>query len=276
MLGSATGDREEGITGNQRLPGGSRQPAVPLSARPMSMTLTNREIAGRLTAGSLLIRTPSGHGSGVKITETRILTAAHVITPDDPKNWNASTCDFDVGIGQQRSAARCIAYEPKYDIAVLEPAEPTRLASIPSFLISDEFAIGDDIWVGGYPYYDDIPIIRRGVVSSIVVPLETTIVTRSMFASPTVEFPQIWLDVPIFPGNSGGPVLNSEGDLIGLANAVRVGPDLADVVGIDSEVIGHAQVRVFAGVGFALHLTRAVVDLGLSEGQVLPEWRKPA
>ena len=49
--------------------------------------------------------------------------------------------------------------------------------------------------------------------------------------SDKAEVPAYWLDVPIFPGNSGGPVLSSTGELLGMAVIAlrQAGSDFIDV-----------------------------------------------
>src|SRR5262249_59462439 len=63
----------------------------------------------------------------------------------------------------------------------------------------------------------------------------------------------IQIDAPINPGNSGGPVVNIQGDMIGVATAI----------------IGGAQ-----GIGFAIPVDRAhrIVNDLVKFGEVKPVW----
>ena len=87
------------------------------------------------------------------------------------------------------------------------------------------------IWMCGFPHGWNIPVVRRGSIAAVVTPNVATIVTRPQFMSDKAEFPAYWLDVPIFPGNSGGPVLSSTGELLGMAVIAlrQAGSDFIDV-----------------------------------------------
>lgn len=249
-----------------------------MTIRPMTddeQFQRDRDVAIRLMTGALLIRGPAGDGSGVKVSEDRILTAAHVVLPSEDDEWTVEDAVFDVGVGQTRSTARVIGYHQGYDIAVLDVVDHDKLRDIPLFRVSSDAQVGDPVWVGGYPYGAEVPVVRRGAIASIVMPKVAMIVDRGVFVSDLAEFPAYWLDVPIFPGNSGGPVLNRDGNLIGLANQALYGSEPVDFVDSSERVSAAEQtnetalVPIYMDVGIALRLDIAIPWVEL-EG-VLPD-----
>ena len=154
------------------------------------------------------------------------------------------------------------AYEETHDIALLDPLQPELTKNIPRFTVSSDAHIGDAIWVGGYPFDTEIPIVRRGSIASIVMPEEAMIVDRNMFASKAAPFPAYWIDVPVFPGNSGGPVLNEKGDLIGLALRTLEYPHYLEELTTESEKSSSLPkfrpVPVYLDIGIALRLDLAL------------------
>ena len=77
------------------------------------------------------------------------------------------------------------------------------------FLLSDKPELGEDVMVGGFPLsgvlQNDSIKITRGIVSSL-----------SGFNN---NYSMLQIDAPIQKGNSGGPIINSKGEVIGIATA---------------------------------------------------------
>lgn len=165
----------------------------------------------------------SGVGSGVLIsTDGKILTAAHVIQGGQP-----ITIEFTDG---QRLKAQVIELSVSADLAVLQVDRVPEAAVAAKLGDSDVVETGDDIFIVGAPY---------GLSNTLTVgrvsarrPDET----RGGILS-TNEFLQT--DAVINPGNSGSPVFNK----------------LGEVVGIVSSVISDDE--DFKGVGFAATINTA-------------------
>jgi serine protease Do len=146
----------------------------------------------------------SGVGSGVLISsDGKILTAAHVV-----QGAQAITIEFGNG---QRMKARIVELSAPADLALLrvdripDAAAPAKLGD------SDIVETGDDIFIVGAPY---------GLSNTLTVgrvsarrPDET----RGGILS-TNEFLQT--DAVINPGNSGSPVFNRDGEVIGIVSNV--------------------------------------------------------
>ncbi len=142
----------------------------------------------------------SGTGSGVIIHAQRghILTNAHVIE-------NADNIHVTLKDGR-KYRAEVVGMDPRADLAVLQiPAE--RLTAM-RFGDSDRLRVGDFVVAIGNPYS-----IGQTVTSGIISALH-----RNPGISEYENF--IQTDAPINLGNSGGPLVNLQGELIGINTAI--------------------------------------------------------
>jgi serine protease Do len=176
-------------------------------------------------------------GSGVIIRpEGIILTNDHVISGASRilatmKNGQELECDV-------------VGSDADNDLAVLRVRSPR--GNLPTIRLgtSSDLMIGETVVAIGNPFGLS-NTVTAGVLSALgrSVPGEN----QRMYT----DFVQI--DAPINPGNSGGPVVNIQGDMIGVATAI----------------IGGAQ-----GIGFAIPVDRArrIVDDLLRFGEVRAVW----
>jgi S1-C subfamily serine protease len=175
-----------------------------------------------------------GVGSGVVInTSGDILTALHVVT-------DSAEIEVFFSDGTQANA-EMIAAEPENDIAVLHPNQPPELI-VPAILgnpnamrVGDEaFAVGNPLGLSGS--------LSAGVISGF--DRSFTIDDGGQQLEGLIQF-----DAAVNPGNSGGPLLNRYGQVIGIVTA------LAKPSGQDS----------FTGIGFAVPIEVAGSAAGLPE-----------
>jgi serine protease Do len=132
-------------------------------------------------------------GTGFLISDTEVLTAAHVI-------GDASSVDLSRSDGTEVSA-QVVGTDETRDLALLELEEPIT-GHI--FSIDDSGArVGDEVAALGHPRGLNLSL-ARGVISSLD------------FLDAGVLFHQT--DAPINPGNSGGPLIDIDGTVIGLAD----------------------------------------------------------
>jgi len=169
----------------------------------------------------------NGLGSGVVINDSGdILTSLHVVA-------NADDILLTFADGTQ-SRAQVIATQPDNDIAVLSASQlpellvPATLGSVNAMRIGDEaYAVGNPFGLYGS--------MSSGVVSGF---------DRSFKPPDRDQILQglIQIDAAVNPGNSGGPLLNRYGQVIGI------------VVGI----VNPTEQEVFIGIGFAVPIQVAV------------------
>jgi serine protease Do len=175
-------------------------------------------------------------GSGVIIDGEKgfILTNAHVIQ---------STGTISVLLNDEREfTAQIKGSDPDSDLAVLQIDSQQPLPSV-SMGISEDLMIGETVIAIGNPFGFS-HTVTTGVISAV---------NRSIRTDDTVYHNFIQTDASINPGNSGGPLLNINGELIG----------------INTAIYSKAQ-----GIGFAIPINtakRIVSDL-IQYGEVFPIW----
>jgi Do/DeqQ family serine protease len=180
--------------------------------------------------------TRSSLGSGVIIDgqEGYILTNAHVVA-------NSGTITVTL-IDQRSYTASIIGVDPESDLALLRIDTPTKLPQL-TMGISSDLMIGETVIAIGNPFGFS-HTVTTGVISALDRSIRTEDKTYHKF---------IQTDASINPGNSGGPLLNINGDLIGINTAI------------------YAKAQ---GIGFAIPIERAkriVTDL-VAHGEVIPAW----
>ena len=142
----------------------------------------------------------SGIGSGAVIDAEKgyILTNAHVVS---------GGVDFLINIPDGRNvSARLVGIDTPTDIAVLQ-ADDMRVDAV-TIADSDALRVGDLVFAVGYPLGLK-ESLSLGIISGL---------GRSASTSSLQDF--IQTDAAINSGNSGGPLLDSQGRLIGVNTAI--------------------------------------------------------
>lgn len=161
-------------------------------------------------------------GSGFFITSNGIIcTNSHVIN-------KAKKIQVKVPIetGNTLFDAKILLNDAKNDVAIIQIDDEKfkEIKSIP-YNISEKADIGEKVFTIGYPLNDlmgDNYKVTDGIVSA------------KSGAGDDVRFYQI--SVPLQPGNSGGPLFNSRGEIIGITTAKLNGKS----VGIETENVNYA------------------------------------
>ena len=143
-------------------------------------------------------------------------------------------------------AANVIGRDPKLDIAVLKIDASPKLTPAP-LGDSDQLQVGEWVVALGNPFADELTV-SAGIVSALGRSSETIV-------GPTLHTYRSCLqtDAAINAGNSGGPLVNTAGEVIGINNAVD---------------------KRGTGVGFALPINRAkrMIPLLVNEGRPTRTW----
>jgi serine protease Do len=141
-------------------------------------------------------------GSGVLISaDGKVATAAHVV-----QQMEDIMVEF---LGEEPVAARVYASEQWADISILQLSVVPRGATVAKLVDSEPVLIGDPVFLVGAPYGLSYSL-SQGVISARWPP---NTVTKDF---PLAEFFQT--DAVINTGNSGGPMFNRAGDVIGIVS----------------------------------------------------------
>ncbi len=174
-------------------------------------------------------------GSGVVIdAERHVLTNEHVVAAAD-------RIKVTLADGRQFEA-RLVGADPNNDLAVLELQTEEAVPWTPPGR-SGDLLVGEPVIAIGNPFGLS-NTVTTGVLSAI---------DRSLRSENRVFHGFLQTDASINPGNSGGPLLNAEGELIGVNTAIYNG----------------AQ-----GIGFAIPIETAnrVVRELITHGEIAPVW----
>ena len=169
----------------------------PPSATPFSKTAEQ----GRKIA---VMPQKFSHGSGFFITKQgHILTNAHVV--GDAQRMRLVTAD-----GKEKLVAEVLRTDKARDVALLKLEEIPEKFEITTLPVRAEWpAVGEDIYAIGAPqdFRKMQDTVTKGIVSAHRHAMKF-MGTRQNF---------IQSDVELHPGNSGGPVLDGNGNIVGIA-----------------------------------------------------------
>ena len=230
--------------------------AVPVSVKPSNANAgakTISEIYDEASPGVVFIQaegvqsdSPFGggeegvaEGSGFVLDEEGdILTNAHVVEGSD-------RVTVQIGPDEDPIDAEVVGSDPSSDLAVLK-VDPDEADLSPLPLgNSDDVEVGDPAIAIGNPFGFD-----RTITTGIISALQRELTAPNGFSIDSV----IQTDAAINPGNSGGPLLDADGN----------------VIGINSQIVSSASTpggqATSSGIGFAVPVNTAK--------EVIPELEK--
>ena len=189
------------------------------------------------TVAFLTIPDASRSGSGVVVHAAGfVVTNAHVV-----EGAERVVVSFDDGSEYE---ATVYGTDPSTDLAVIkfEPEGPIAVATLGN---SDTLQVGEFVLALGAPFG-----LQATATSGIVSGLHR----RGLGIARFEDF--IVTDAPINSGNSGGPLVNLRGEIVGINTAIIAGEN------------GGRGPGTFAGVGFAIpvNVMRAVAERLIGDG----------
>ncbi len=190
-----------------------------------------------VVAISVVTEMGGGFGSGFVIDDQgHIVTNAHVV--DEASEIVVNFLDGTIML------AELIGLDPSSDIAVIRVDRPAEQLDPIVFANSDDLVVGQTVLAIGSPFGQ-----RWTLTSGIISALDRTIQGLTEFSVGGV----IQTDASINPGNSGGPLINLDGE----------------VIGVNSQII--SQSRTNSGVGFAIpaNLTQRVAQSLIENGEMV-------
>jgi putative serine protease PepD len=209
---------------------------VESSARPTGAALTAKSVFERNASAVVEIQAGNASGTGFVIdSDGHVVTNEHVV-------GTAETVQVRFAEGGEEQA-RVVATDRSTDLAVLEVdlaghgVDPVELGS------SAEVEVGDPVYAIGNPFG-----LERSLTAGIVSAVGRAIEAPNGFTITDA----IQTDAPVNQGNSGGPLLDAAGNVIGVVSQIA------------SETGGNV------GIGYAVpsDTVRSVADELLRDGEI--------
>jgi len=172
-------------------------------------------------------------GTGVVIVDTGIiLTNLHVV-----HGAKSIKVVFHDGL---ESDAVIIGVQPEHDLAVLQAKTIPDDLYAATLRSTQGLRPGEPVVAVGFPFGIG-PSVSTGVISGLGREYQT--VDGKRVLSNLIQF-----DAAVNPGNSGGPLVTPEGEVIGIVTGL----------------LNPTEHRVFIGIGFAVPIENAAGAVGLS------------
>lgn len=220
-----------------------QQPSAVVNPQALALSETEQRyikvydsVSPSVVAISIASDFGGGSGSGFVIDEQgHIVTNFHVI--DGAEEIQVNFLDGTI------TRAEIIGEDPESDLAVIKVNLPVERLYPAQFGDSDALVVGQNVVAIGSPFGQNWTL-TAGIVSAV----DRAIAGFSQFRIGGA----IQTDTPINPGNSGGPLLNLDGQVVGVNSQIR------------------SETRSNSGIGFAVpgNLTARVANELIATGEV--------
>ncbi len=147
----------------------------------------------------------SNSGSGFYITKEYILTNAHVVCSND---ISSGQCDRYDEVRTPYYRLDTVTVDTKVDLALLKVVSSRKDSSSAKIRSGSGFQLGEDIGVFGYPLAEELSFKGNFTIGNV----------SAREGRPTSVIPSDFFQftAPIQYGNSGGPVLDTAGNVVGV------------------------------------------------------------
>lgn len=190
-------------------PGGGTQLGATEENAPAAANRAPESLAGvaeKVLPSVVTVRVTGAIGSGFVVSEDGyVITNDHVVEGGD----DAMSVSFSDG---STASAELVGRDPQSDIAVIKVAK-SGLAPV-AIGNSDSIAVGDPVLAFGSPL-----ALVNTVTAGIVSAVDRTIEAGD--AGTTRYYAAIQTDAAVNQGNSGGPLVNASGQVIGVNSVIR-------------------------------------------------------
>ena len=243
-------------------------------AKP-SVVYVSSIVQGRDSRTLDITKVPTGTGTGFVWDEWgHIVTNHHLITLEDKGKRVADVDEVEITLADGKTyKGRVIGYSFAYDIAVLQAFAPLEAMRPIPIGRSRDLLVGQSVLAIGNPFGLDHSL-SKGVISALGREIGTDYSTRITNGIQT--------DAAVNPGNSGGPLLDSGGRLVGMNTAIvatkgegSVGIGFAIPVDTLNQVVPKLIARGFlvpVRMGFdTVNAAVALQTFGVQRGLVLLE-----
>ena len=196
----------------------------PAPAEPADGSIAGAAAAITPSTVDIQVRTAQGasEGSGVVLTaDGEVLTNNHVVAGAG----NGAQITVSTSDGNQYRAT-VVGTSPSYDLAVLrlEGASGLKAATLGE---SSSVQVGEEVVATGSPQG-----LSGTVTAGIVSALNRTVAAGGEDGGAPVVYNGLQTDAPINQGNSGGPLVNLSGQVVGINSAIATSGQNAGSIGL--------------------------------------------
>ena len=211
-----------------------QKPVVAFSAQAIKIPSDTQQLAGSTLPSVVKISSGSSQGTGFFFSDNGlVLTNRHVVGSNANKESQLELADGST------VTAKIVFVSRSEDFAVLQPTRSVRIKPLPICYASYPLA-GQDVVALGSPR-GLANTVTRGIVSA--VRKSGTDLKESAPVGTTL----IQTDASVNPGNSGGPLVNKNGEVVGIVTFKKVAAE---------------------GLNFAISIVDVLEELGVSRPQV--------
>ena len=199
-----------------------------------------------------------GIGSGFIINEDGyILTNYHVVELAISNNTKDVTVILSNG---EEVAAKVVNYDQNRDIAMVKLADGTKVPAVAELGDYDGLYVGQEVVAIGTPLGKNFAqTLTKGIVSGV---------NRNLTTEGGNTGDYIQTDAAINSGNSGGPLINTKGEVIGINTAKLSGQSETTIEGMGFAIpINDAKDRIES-------LSKPILNLGITVREVNSELAK--
>jgi putative serine protease PepD len=209
-------------------------------------------VAERVAPSVVTVRAAAGGGvsvgSGFVVTEDGyVITNDHVVEGAT----GAATVVFNDG---STASASIVGHDPESDIAVIKVSRPGLEAV--QFGDSDAIAVGDPVLAFGSPL-----ALANTVTAGIVSALDRTI-SAGEPGGQVRYYAAIQTDAAVNQGNSGGPLVDSGGRVIGVNSVIKS-------LAVDEEQAGNIGLAFAIPINQAKRVAQDIIDTGKARRTVI-------
>jgi S1-C subfamily serine protease len=204
------------------------QVQTPVDRKPGSIAGVAKRVGPTVVSIAVQTQSEFAIGSGFVIDrDGDILTNNHVVAPATESPGSSIVVTFS---DEATAKAQIVGRDPTSDLAVIKvPNDELTVAQLGD---SDKVAVGDGVIAIGSPLG-----LQGTVTAGIVSALERPVRVSSDDGT-TAYLDAIQTDAPINHGNSGGPLVDMSGAVIGINSAAAVDPTVGG--GATANGIGYA------------------------------------
>ncbi len=251
-----------------------------LSSATTASAMTPKEVYKKSGPAVVLIlgsddgKSGSGGTGSIITAEGKVITNAHVVLNEQnqpfkilyvflkpPKITGDNAKDLT-----NRYKAKVLSYSvaDELDLALLQIENPPPNLPTIAFGDPDAVEIGDDAIAIGHPEQAGLWTLTTGKVSTLIANFNR-IAGKNVFQT----------DASVNRGNSGGPLLDTEGNLIGINTMIaRQGAGGVAITGVNFSLQSSVAVKWLAGQGMGLaYAAKGSEDVVVAAA---PEAQKPA